>query len=252
MKGWIKIHRRLVNHWLWEDAKKLKWWLTILMEVNFEDSKTIVGNKLLTCKRGESLKSLRSWARLFNTTPRTVKEFFKLLEKDKMVTTRSIQFSTHLTVCNYESYQESVNTNDYNNEHINDYANDIANVPQLKKKKEEKKNPDEILIKKIEVLPQFFETFLQWLQYKRKRGESYKDEKSTMLAYRKLLRLSNKDSHQALKIVEESMANNWAGLFELKTASGFKKPLSKTRDGVKYRYNSDVDDYFDKGGNPID
>jgi len=54
MKGWIKIHRRLVNHWLWEDAKKLKWWLTILMEVNFEDSKTIVGNKLLTCKRGES------------------------------------------------------------------------------------------------------------------------------------------------------------------------------------------------------
>jgi len=109
MEGWIKIDRSLRKHWIWNDDKKLKWWLTILMEVNFEDKKVLIGNRVYDCKRGESIMSLRTWAKLFNTTPKTVKTFFLLLSNDSIIETQSIGISTHLKVCNYDTYQESVN-----------------------------------------------------------------------------------------------------------------------------------------------
>jgi len=76
-------------------------------------------------------------------------------------------------------------------------------------------NTNKLLIEKIQILPEYKETFLLWLDYKKKRKESYKDITSTTLAYKKLLRLSEHDPKKAVKIVENSMANNWAGLFEL-------------------------------------
>lgn len=31
MSGWIKISRKINEHWLWEDANKLKWWIDLLL-----------------------------------------------------------------------------------------------------------------------------------------------------------------------------------------------------------------------------
>lgn len=108
--GWIKLYRGLLNHWIFADAKKLKWWLTILLKVNHEPKKILLGNNLVEVGKGESVRSLRSWAMEFNTTPKTVKTFFDLLQADDMIETKSIGISTHLKVCNWDSYQETVNT----------------------------------------------------------------------------------------------------------------------------------------------
>lgn len=78
------------------------------------------------------------------------------------------------------------------------------------------KDKDMELVKDMDILPDFFSTFLNWLHYKRKRGESYKDKASTTLAYKRLLKFSNNDPIKAVEVVEYSMSNNYAGLFELK------------------------------------
>ena len=67
------------------------------------------------------------------------------------------------------------------------------------------------------VSPEYVEIFTTWLEYKRERRESYKSDKSLRAAYSKLLQLSENDPQKAASIVQQSMANNWAGLFELKT-----------------------------------
>lgn len=67
------------------------------------------------------------------------------------------------------------------------------------------------------VSPEYVEIFTTWLEYKRERRESYKSDKSLRMAYSKLLQLSENDPVKANAIVQQSMANNWAGLFELKT-----------------------------------
>jgi hypothetical protein len=97
-------------------------------------------------------------------------------------------------------------------------------------------NKDLLLIKNLTILPKFQGPFLTWLKYKRKKGQSYKDQDSTYLAYQKLLKLSNRNSITAKKIVEQSMANNWAGLFELKEEERRNNNGSRRsgKNGMKY------------------
>ena len=82
--------------------------------------------------------------------------------------------------------------------------------------KRKKNDPDFELVKSLNLNEKFLSTFLMFLRYKRKRGESYKDKDSTLLAYKKLLKLSENNPIKALEIIENTMANNYAGLFPLK------------------------------------
>lgn len=107
--GWISLYRSIKHHWIWSDPVKLKWWLSILFEVNHSDSKTAIGYTLVECKRGQSLKSLRTWASEFECGTKAATRFFDLLEKDGMITRETIGKGKHsttlLTVCNYDTYQ---------------------------------------------------------------------------------------------------------------------------------------------------
>lgn len=63
---------------------------------------------------------------------------------------------------------------------------------------------------------EYMAVFQEWLAYKRERHESYKAKSSLKAAYSKLKKLSGNNPAIAHDIIEQSMANNWAGLFELK------------------------------------
>lgn len=109
MEGWIKIHRVIQKHWLFENDKWFKWWIIILFEVNHSDNKFTLGYNVINIRRGQSSNSLRRWAYLFNTTTKTLVKFLELLENDKMISRKVIgkgrQSTTLITVSNYEDYQ---------------------------------------------------------------------------------------------------------------------------------------------------
>lgn len=91
------------------------------------------------------------------------------------------------------------------------------------------------------VLPEFKETFFDWLEYKKERKESYKTEKSTKLCYDKLVKLSGNNPAVAREIIEQSMANNWAGLFELKTDNRYEQRVNDNRrDSERRKLNSAI------------
>ena len=81
--------------------------------------------------------------------------------------------------------------------------------------KDKDKDKDMDMVKDMDILPEFFDIFSEWLKFKRGRKETYKDEKSLKLCYQKLLNFSNSDPLVAKMIIEKSMANNWSGFFEL-------------------------------------
>ena len=56
-----------------------------------------------------------------------------------------------------------------------------------------------------------------WLAYKRERKESYKSSRSMQAFLAKLKNLSQNNPTIAQEIIQQSMANNWAGIFPLKT-----------------------------------
>ena len=109
MAGWIKIHRDVAKHWIFQDAEKFKWRIDLLFMANYEDSKVVVGNQLLTIKKGQMIASLDFLAKRWNSSKRTVLKFLVLLESDGMCIRSSNRKVTIITICNYESYQEVEN-----------------------------------------------------------------------------------------------------------------------------------------------
>ena len=108
--GWIKLHRKLKDHWLFTEKRKktkLEAWLVILLECNHSNAKVLVNGSLISCSKGQSVKSVGTWAKQFKWSNSATRNFFKLLEKDNMITLEGLPKTTRLTVCNYDSYQET-------------------------------------------------------------------------------------------------------------------------------------------------
>lgn len=154
--GFIAIHRKLKSHWVWSDATKLKWWLDILLSVNFADGKILIKGELIECKRGQSVKSLETWAKEWLTTKKTVRNFFILLQKDKMISVENIKVSTRITICNYDSYNTKGNGNDPAEETVTTPQGKLTLHPNNKgnndNKEEKKKLNAEIAIEKTSIV----------------------------------------------------------------------------------------------------
>lgn len=58
---------------------------------------------------------------------------------------------------------------------------------------------------------------IEWIEYKKTIKDSYKGEKGIIAFSEKLIEYSGGDPIKAKKIIENSMANNWKGIFPLKT-----------------------------------
>lgn len=110
MAGWIKIHRDITKHWIFQDAEKFKWWMDLLLTASHEDNKFLVGDRLIEVKRGQQIISLSFLANRWNSSKKTVLRFLNLLESDGMCNRCTHQKVTILTICNYESYQEVEST----------------------------------------------------------------------------------------------------------------------------------------------
>ena len=94
---------------------------------------------------------------------------------------------------------------------VNNYViNDVNNINNNKK---------EILKKKdFDFIKEDFKPLIEdWLTYKKERRESYKSVKTIKIFYENLISLSGGDYLKAKKIIEQSIGNNWAGIFALKT-----------------------------------
>lgn len=65
------------------------------------------------------------------------------------------------------------------------------------------------------VLPEFKEIVLEWINYKKSKKQTYKNEKSLQLMYKKLLQLSENNPLKAKAIINEAMANNYSGFYDV-------------------------------------
>jgi hypothetical protein len=75
--------------------------------------------------------------------------------------------------------------------------------------------PKKSLLDMSIVAPKMLEVVETWLAYKKEKGQSYKPTGFSSF-YKKLCKLSNNNPQVAMAIVEESMSNNYAGIFPLK------------------------------------
>lgn len=160
MSGWIKTHRSIKEHWLYEPNRPRTYreaWEDILLNVNWEKKKVLINGKLIICDKGQSLNSINTWASIFNWSYAKVRHFFRLLENDEMITTQGMQYTTMLTVCNWDIYQSDT-TSEKQTEDKTDRTTKDKRKTTTKEYKEDKE------IKEVYIWRENFEVYLEDLR----------------------------------------------------------------------------------------
>ena len=114
MTGWISLHRKVKDHWIFAEKRsfsKFEAWVDLLMEVNHQDKKVLLGNELIEVKRGQKVTSMRKLAERWKWGKNKTYEFVKLLESDGMILVKGDTKKTVITIVNYDIYQFSETQN---------------------------------------------------------------------------------------------------------------------------------------------
>lgn len=108
MSGWISIHRKMQNHWLWQEKPfdKRSAWIDLILLANYKDNKFLLGNELIEVNRGSFIISELKLMERWGWSKTKVRNFLKLLEGDNMIIKKSDTKKTTLTIVNYNDYQD--------------------------------------------------------------------------------------------------------------------------------------------------
>lgn len=125
--GWISLHRKIRDNWIWSDSEKLKAWIDILLEVNHGEKQIPFDGHMINIKRGQKLTSLRKMADRWGWSRNRVANFIELLIEAGMVTAKRTRHGTLLTVVNYGFYQDTQDTNRATKKDTNGATNRATN-----------------------------------------------------------------------------------------------------------------------------
>lgn len=106
-KGWISIHRKIEDNWVWQDRPFSygQAWIDLIILANHEDNKGLKNGKLQTFKAGTVNRSILWLSNRWGWDRKKTSRFIKLLESDQMVSVNSTTHGTTITLINYEVYR---------------------------------------------------------------------------------------------------------------------------------------------------
>ena len=106
MEGWIKIHRKIRDNWIWGNPIYFQAWIDLLLMVNHETKKIQVNSQIIEVQPGQRWTSEVQLAKRWQWSRNTVRNFLKLLQNDGMIYRESTSLGTLITVVNYGVYQQ--------------------------------------------------------------------------------------------------------------------------------------------------
>lgn len=136
-------------------------------------------------------------------------------------------------------------------------------VAKLKHLEDEDVDKDSLFLKEYSFLDiKYIGAFRKWIEYKTAKKQKYANQASAKIAYEKLVTLSSNSPDKAMAIVEQSMGNGWAGLFEFKgkvetTHAPRKYDFAKIYPNENFSENTlnvltgRYDDYFNATGKQL-
>lgn len=169
MTGWVKLHRSIQSHWIWDDPVKLKWWLDLILMANHQSNKILINGELVNIGVGERHTSEEKLASRWNVSRNTVRKFMKLLEKDDMISVKkSRQKGTTYKVLQYNAYQGLSEDKKQRTEQRSEQQKD--NALHINKNDKNEKNEKNINTPNQDSLVSDFEKL--WKLYPNKKGKA--------------------------------------------------------------------------------
>lgn len=112
-EGWISIHRKIQECWIWQNEpfSKGQAWIDLLLMANSKDRKVFINGELVLIKRGQVHTSLLKLSERWHWSRNKTRRFIDVLETDKMLYCDRTTQGTTITIVNYSNYQYQGTTN---------------------------------------------------------------------------------------------------------------------------------------------
>ena len=114
MEGWISLHRKILENPILNRSRvysNFEAWIWLLIKANHKDNKFMLGSDLIKVKKGSMITSQKKLSAQFRWGNTKLINFLKVLQKDEMLLLKTTSKATWITICNYESYQDSQTAN---------------------------------------------------------------------------------------------------------------------------------------------
>lgn len=120
--GWIKLHRKIIDHWLWEDKPFARGqaMIDLLILARYNDQSKYIDGNLETVERGSVVTSIRRLCDRWGWSNSKVVKFLKTLENDSIIHVKSDTKKTVITIVNYSVYQGFVDEKTTQKRHKSD------------------------------------------------------------------------------------------------------------------------------------
>ena len=213
-RGYIKLWRSSVDNPLYFLEPFTKWqaWCDLLILANHKPNTINVRGNMVFVDRGQVAAGEVFLAERWGWSRNKIRRFFVTLEKTGNLKQQKSHILSIYSIENWEKYQASDTTERQQKDNRK-----TTDEPHLRMtNNEEKKKASRLEVK--EILEQIPESrrilFEEWIRYKSERREHYKPTGLRSLI-EKWKTVSNEDLSAMIK---NSMANNYSGLFELRTS----------------------------------
>ena len=229
MEGWIKLHRKIQNNWLWKEKRKFskfEAWISLLLKANHRENKILVGGDLIVIKAGSFITSEVNLSEEWNWSRNTVRKFLKVLENEKMLTKSCTTKYTSISIENWALYQSYEQDFEQQIEQQSEQQKDIKmntnknekndkNEKNIKKeKKENQKTEFDLLINESNYSNELKEVLYDFIKMRKSIKKPMTTRAVTML----INKLNNmaKTEEEKIKILNNSIFKNWQDIYPLK------------------------------------
>ena len=237
--GWIKLHRKILDCFIWQDKPydKARAWIDLLLIAMHHDKKMLIDDEVVIIQRGSFMTSIVKLADRWGWSRNKVVRYLDMLESEQMLNTKRTPKGTLVSIIKYDVYQlgdisnetpyETTNgTTDETPNGTSDGTTDDTtdetqkknnkNIKNVKNEKKVRKGPV-VYYPNDELLNNAFKEFLT-MRNKIKKPLATKQALTRMM--NKIEKLSGGDNDLAIKILNQSTDHCWQDVYELKSDSG--------------------------------
>lgn len=232
-EGWIKIHRSLSGKGWYNRPDYVALWIHILMKANHKTIEYYWNGKTIYLKAGQFICGRRSLSQETGVNESKLERILKCFESEQQIEQQKTSTSRLISIINYKKYQQS-------EQQIEQRVNNerTASEQRVNTKEELKNNKNDKNEKKEK---DFWDLIFDEFVIFRKEIKKPLTEASKIRWVENLQKLSQGKEFKAKEIVNQSIAQGWQGLFEIKTKQNGKSESEPTYiDGLKQWYDDNI------------
>ena len=234
-KGWIKIHRKLYDNPYASDPHWVALWCYFLCKASRGGKEVLWKGKRYKLQPGQFTAGYNQMAKETGINREKIRRVVALFKSDTQITHQTSSACSLFTVLNWDEYQTVTP-----NVTLKRHSNDTLVTP-----KQEVENIRSIYIGLLDEFPKLnTEAFKDAWERKMTHRKERKDKaltKSTIKA--KFKEFSEWGHDDAVQAINESIANNWQGIFKPKgtnAKTGRNRDTGTLNDGTIDRANDEL------------